>query len=90
MLQILADAKPERGRQGAGVCVFSHGEQGVSPSPQFRTWPASRARRSQRLNDYRSGSRTHQLMTDLAKALEEPLLADVAAYYAAQPRNPRR
>jgi hypothetical protein len=28
-------------------------------------------------------------MTDIAKALEEPAIADVAAYYAAQPkRNP--
>src|SRR5262249_43191456 len=41
------------------------------------------------LNDYRSGSRTNQLMTDIAKALDEATLADVAAYYAAQPkRNP--
>ena len=41
------------------------------------------------LNDYRTGSRTHQLMTDIAKALDEATLADVAAYYAAQPkRNP--
>jgi cytochrome c553 len=30
-------------------------------------------------------------MTDIAKALDEPTLADVAAYYAAQPkRNPIR
>ena len=39
------------------------------------------------LNDYRTGSRTHQLMTDIAKALDEPTLADVAAYYAAQPKR---
>src|SRR5207247_10097578 len=41
------------------------------------------------LSDFRTGSRTHQLMTDIAKALDEATLADVAAYYAAQPqRNP--
>ena len=41
------------------------------------------------LSDYRTGSRTNQLMTDIAKALDEATLADVAAYYAAQPkRNP--
>ena len=46
------------------------------------------------LHDYRTGSRTHELMTDLAKALEEPVIADVAAYYAgaaaAQARTRRR
>jgi hypothetical protein len=37
----------------------------------------------------RTGSRTNQLMTDIAKSLDEATLADVAAYYAAQPkRNP--
>ena len=41
------------------------------------------------LHDYRTGSRTHPLMTDIAKALEEAQIADVAAYYAGQPkRNP--
>ena len=41
------------------------------------------------LHDYRTDSRVHPLMTDIAKALEEPVIADVAAYYAAQPkRNP--
>jgi cytochrome c553 len=52
--------------------------------------PVNRARRfTKQLNDYRTGSRTNQLMTDIAKALDEATLADVAAYYAAQPkRNP--
>ena len=39
------------------------------------------------LSDYRTGSRTNQLMTDIAKALDETTLADVAAYYAAQPKR---
>jgi cytochrome c553 len=39
------------------------------------------------LNDYRTGSRTHQLMTDIAKALDDDMLADVAAYYAGRPRR---
>ena len=41
------------------------------------------------LFDYRTGSRAHPLMTDIAKALDEAIIADVAAYYAGQPqRNP--
>jgi cytochrome c553 len=91
VLQILADAKPERGRAKAQeVCVACHGEQGVSVSPEFPNLAGqSGAAIYKQLNDYRTGSRTNQLMTDIAKALEEATLADVAAYYAAQPkRNP--
>jgi cytochrome c553 len=91
VLQILADARPERGRAKAQeVCVACHGEQGVSVAPQFPHLAGqSGAAIYKQLNDYRTGSRTHQQMTDIAKALDEPTLADVAAYYAAQPtRNP--
>ena len=36
VLQILADARPERGRAKAQeVCVACHGEQGVSVSPEY-------------------------------------------------------
>jgi cytochrome c553 len=91
LLQILADAKPERGRAKAQeVCGACHGEQGVSPAPENPHLAGqSGAAIYKQLNDYRTGSRAHQLMTDIAKALDEPTLADVAAYYAAQPkRNP--
>jgi len=91
VLQILADAKPERGRAKAQeVCVACHGEQGVSVAPQYPNLAGqSGAAIYKQLNDYRSGSRTNQLMTDIAKALDETTLADIAAYYAAQPkRNP--
>jgi cytochrome c553 len=91
VLQILADAKPERGRAKAQeVCVACHGEQGVSVSPEFPNLAGqSGAAIYKQLNDYRTGSRTNQLMMGIAKALDEATLADVAAYYAAQPkRNP--
>jgi len=91
LLQTLADAKPERGRAKAQeVCVACHGEQGVSTAPENPHLAGqSGAAIYKQLNDYRTGSRTHQQMTDIAKALDEITLADVAAYYAAQPkRNP--
>ena len=91
VLQILANAKPERGRAKVlEVCVSCHGEQGVSVAPEFPHLAGqSGAAIYKQLLDYRTSSRTHQLMTDIAKALEEPAIADVAAYYAAQPkRNP--
>jgi cytochrome c553 len=91
LLQTLAAAKPERGRAKAQeVCVACHGEQGVSPAPENPHLAGqSGAAIYKQLNDYRTGSRTHQQMTDIAKALDETTLADIAAYYAAQPkRNP--
>jgi cytochrome c553 len=91
LLQILADAKPERGHAKAQeVCVACHGEQGVSVAPEYPNLAGqSGAAIYKQLDDYRSGSRTNQLMTDIARALDEATLADVAAYYAAQPkRNP--
>jgi cytochrome c553 len=91
VLQILAEAKPERGRAKVQeVCSACHGEQGVSVSPEFPNLAGqSGTAIYKQLNDYHSGSRTNQFMTDIAKALDEPTIADVAAYYAGQPmRNP--
>ena len=91
VLQILARADVAKGRAKVQeVCVACHGETGVSPSPEFphlagQSGPAI----YKQLYDYRTGSRDHPLMTDVAKALDESAIADVAAYYAGQPqRNP--
>jgi cytochrome c553 len=91
LLQVLAEGKPERGHAKVQeVCVACHGEQGVSPAPEFPHLAGqSGAAIFKQLNDYRSGSRVHPQMTDIAKALDEQTLADVAAYYAGRPkRNP--
>jgi cytochrome c553 len=91
VLQILADAKPERGRAKVlEVCSACHGEQGVSVSPDFPHLAGqSGAAIYKQLHDYKTGSRSHELMTNVAKGLDDAAVADVAAYYAAQPkRNP--
>ena len=91
VLQILARANTEHGRAKVlEVCVVCHGEQGVSVDPQFPHLNGqSGAAIYKQLYDYRTGSRVHPQMTEIAKALEEGVIADVAAYYAGQPkRNP--
>lgn len=91
VLQILARADVAKGRAKVQeVCVACHGENGVSPSADFPHLAGqSGAAIYKQLYDYRTGSRTHPLMTDVAKALDESIIADVAAYYAGQPqRNP--
>jgi cytochrome c553 len=89
VLQILARADVERGRAKVQeVCVACHGETGVSASPDYPHLAGqSGAAIYKQLHDYRSGSRAHPQMTDLAKALEERTIADVAAYYAGQPQR---
>src|SRR5499427_6566152 len=91
VLQILARGNTERGRAKVlEVCVACHGEQGVSVAPNYphlngQSGPAI----YKQLHDYQTGSRANPLMTGIANALEEPIIADVAAYYAGQPkRNP--
>jgi cytochrome c553 len=91
VLQILARADPERGRAKVQeVCIACHGETGVSSVPDYPHLAGqSGAAIYKQLYDYRTGSRAHPQMTDIAKALEETAIADVAAYYAGQPkRNP--
>lgn len=91
VLQILARADPERGRaKVAEVCAACHGEQGVSVAPETPNLAGqSGAAIYKQIHDYRTDSRVHPLMTGIAKALEEGQIADVAAYYAGQPkRNP--
>ena len=91
VLEILARGNTERGRAKVlEVCVACHGEQGVSTTPDYPHLNGqSGAAIYKQLHDYRTGSRANALMTGVANALEEPMIADVAAYYAGQPkRNP--
>jgi cytochrome c553 len=91
VLQILARADVRQGHAKVQeVCVACHGETGVSTAPEFPHLAGqSGAAIYKQLFDYRTGSRVHPLMTDVAKALDETVIADVAAYYAGQPqRNP--
>lgn len=91
VLQILARADIAKGRAKVQeVCVACHGETGVAQSADFPHLAGqSGAAIYKQLYDYRTGSRAHPQMTDVAKALDESTIADVAAYYAGQPqRNP--
>ena len=91
VLQILASADAREGTsQGAGglrVLPWHGGAVAIPGIPASRRtiWRCD----LQAAHDYRTGSRVHPLMTDVAKALDEAMIADVAAYYAGQPqRNP--
>src|SRR4029453_3054506 len=88
-LQVIGEARAERGRAKVQeVCVSCHGENGVSVAPEFPHLAGqSGAAIYKQLHDYRTGSRLNPEMTDFAKALDEAVIADVAAYYAGQPQR---
>jgi cytochrome c553 len=89
ILQILARADAAKGKAKVQeVCFACHGENGVSAAPEFPHLAGqSGAAIYKQLHDYRTGSRVHPQMTDVAKALDESVIADVAAYYAGQPQR---
>lgn len=89
ILQVLARARPDRGRAKAlEACAACHGEQGVSVSPDFpnlagQSGPAI----YKQIHDYRTDSRMNPVMAPIAKTLDDEQIADVAAFYAAQPKR---
>jgi cytochrome c553 len=91
VLQVLVRANTRAGRAKVQeVCIACHGETGVSIAPEIPHLAGqSGAAIYKQLHDYRTGSRANDVMTDIARALDERTIADVAAYYAGQPkRNP--
>ena len=89
VLQILARADVAKGKAKVlEVCIACHGENGVSIAPEYPHLAGqSGAAIYKQLHDYRTGSRVNPQMTDIAKALDEAVIADVAAYYAGQPQR---
>lgn len=91
LLQVLARGDSQRGQQQAiEVCAPCHGDKGISADPQYPHMNGqSGAAIYKQLHDFRTGSRVNEQMTPIAQGLDENALADVAAYFAGQPkRNP--
>ena len=76
----------DEGKQKAAVCQQCHGEAGVASAKQ---WPNLAGQHlsylEQSLNQYKSGQRADLLMAQQVAALDEAAIAELAAYFAAQP-----
>lgn len=83
VLDILANARPERGARLAGaVCSSCHGEDGASATPELPSLAGqSAAAIYKQLHDFRTGARVHPQMTPVARQLQLPDLANVAVFY---------
>jgi len=78
---------PEAGREKSQLCQGCHGEFGISIEPlvpklagQFAVYIAKEVR------NYQAGIRTHQIMNAMAATINDDDLADIAAYFASQPK----
>lgn len=79
---------PVAGREKSQLCQGCHGEygdsfeEGLVPklSGQHRQFIAKQIR------DYQAGTRSHQIMNAMAATVSEEDIADIAAYYASQPK----
>ena len=90
-LQILAAAKPERGRaKVAEVCFACHGENGLGVEAPLTPKPPVLAGQhadylEEALMAYRTGRRKNVVMNGMAQLLSSEDVKVVAAYFAAQP-----
>ena len=85
-MKFVAGGDVERGRTIAADCASCHGPAGVSPSPNFPSLAGQGAHYLfKQLADYKAGKRSNAIMTPFAATLSEQDIADVAAFYAAEP-----
>lgn len=76
----------EEGRRKATACVPCHGETGVSETPQWPNLAGQHASYiSEALAQYKSGARDDLVMGPLMATLDDETMAQLAAFFAAQP-----
>jgi cytochrome c553 len=83
-------ADPDAGKQKAEPCAACHGPGGVASipgTPSLAGMPAFYTH--WQLIMFRDGRRRDPAMTPVAERLSDTDMADLAAYYAAQPPRPR-
>lgn len=79
----LAGGDTERGRSKAQQCVACHGEKGQTSNPQFPNLAGQNAAYLEmQLKNFKSGKRTHPVMTPIAKTLSDEDIADLSLYYS--------
>lgn len=79
----LPQGDPEAGRKVAGICRTCHGIDGHAKMPIAPHIGGETAGYiSRQLLAFRSGARTHEMMSVVAAGLSDRQIADVAAWYA--------
>lgn len=86
----LAQGSVEAGKARAVVCAACHGADGNSLNPE---WPSLAGQHesyiTSALQAFKKGTRQNVLMSGQAVPLSDQDIADLAAFFAAQPRQPK-
>ena len=87
--QTPAAGNQSAGKTAAAACAGCHGNQGVSGNPAVPSLAGQDAQYlATALQAYKNGSRRDETMKGLAAALDDRVMKDMAAFYAAQPPQP--
>ena len=82
------DGDPLAGMRKSFLCQGCHGTEGVSAEPLIPKLAGQYANYiKKQIHNYQTGTRSHQIMNAMAATIEsESDLADIAAYFASQPK----
>ena len=77
----------EAGRRKATTCVQCHGEAGIAQAEQWPNLAGQHASYLERaIRSYQTGERQDMIMAPLVAGLDTQSVAELAAYFAAQPQ----
>ena len=78
-----AAADVNAGKTKSAVCAVCHGVQGLSTLPNAPNLAGQpQIYLAEQLKNYRSGKRTHEVMSVIAKPLSDAEIEDLSAWYA--------
>ena len=78
---------PVAGKGKSELCQGCHGEDGNSPDSMTPNLSGQKSIYiAKQLRNYQNGTRSHQIMSDIAATVNDEDLADIAAYFASRPK----
>ncbi len=78
---------PVAGKDKSMLCQGCHGEEGISAEPMIPNLAGQYDKYiSKELRNFQNGVRTHQIMSQMAKTIDDADLNDIAAYFASLPK----
>lgn len=86
-LNFVKKGNAAHGKELAASCATCHGEKGISQMPNFPSLAGQLATYTyKQLQDYKTGNRTHSVMSPFAAGLSDQDMADIAAWFRSLPR----
>jgi cytochrome c553 len=78
---------PVAGAEKSMLCQGCHGEKGMSAETMIPNLAGQYGKYiAKELRNFQSGVRTHQIMSQMAKTIDDNDLADIAAYFSSMPK----